>query len=346
MPKLDTHGRVRDQPRGHPREFWYPAMASQRLADKPSAARVLDCELALYRDGDGRARAVLDRCIHRGAQLSLGEVKDGELACRYHGWRYAGDGACVHIPSLVAGKAVPAGMRVRGFPCVEKHGYVYVWMGDGPPRGEPAGAPDFDCFNWAQGVLELECSALALIENNLDWCHPTFAHPYTHGQFFVNQALGFREQTIEARPTPGGLVVFGPLLEGVHEPSEAAVRLGFELPDRVVVDFSNGPQGRSLVVMHIVPTGERTSRQEWMVSTGPATGGEPSLVWTDEPQAIFEQDRVVLESLQRAVDREGHGFERSVEVDAATLMARRIYRAAAQAATVAPPKRRLIKVRS
>ena len=49
------------------------------------------------------------------------------------------------------------------------------------------------------------------------------------------------------------------------------------------------------------------------------------MIWTDEAQPIFEQDRLVLESTQRAFAREGHGFERSVEADAPTLLARRIY---------------------
>jgi phenylpropionate dioxygenase-like ring-hydroxylating dioxygenase large terminal subunit len=294
----------------------------------------------------GRACALQDRCAHRGAQLSLGEVTEGRLACRYHGWRYGGDGRCEHIPSLVAGKAVPRGIGVRSYACAEAAGYVYVWMGEGAPSRPAPITPQFETFDWAQGALDLKCSALAAIENNLDWCHPTFAHPYTHGQFFMNQALGFREQTIEARPTSGGMVVFGPVWEGLAGPDGAPVSLAFELPDRVSIGFSVGPQGQMRIVLHFVPTGPGTCRQEWMANTGPASAAGPQVVWTDEPQPIFEQDRAVLESLQLAVDREGHGFERSVEVDAATLMARRIYAAASGEAGGAAPKRRLIKVRS
>jgi phenylpropionate dioxygenase-like ring-hydroxylating dioxygenase large terminal subunit len=327
-----------------PRAFWYAAIASQRLADKPVAARVLDAELALYRDGGGRARALQDRCAHRGAQLSLGEVTEGRLACRYHGWRYGGDGQCGHIPSLADGKPVPRGIGVRAYACAEADGYVYVWMGEGEPSRPAPVTPQFAGYDWAQGVLELNCAALAAIENNLDWCHPAFAHPYTHPQFFLNQAQGFTEKTIEARPTENGMVVFGPLGDGAAEPGETLVTLGFELPDRIAVSFLT-PQGRMHVLMNIVPTGEATCRQEWMVSTGPAAAA-PQVVWSDEPQPILEQDRAVLESLQRATDREGHGFEHSVEVDAATLVARRIYAAACGAARGATPKRRRIKVRS
>src|SRR5471032_2895231 len=40
-----------------------------------------------------------DLCPHRGAQLSLGAVTGGLLACPYHGWRFDADGQCIHIPS-------------------------------------------------------------------------------------------------------------------------------------------------------------------------------------------------------------------------------------------------------
>jgi phenylpropionate dioxygenase-like ring-hydroxylating dioxygenase large terminal subunit len=56
----------------------------------------------LFRDDAGKPHALLNRCCHRGVQLSLGKVVDGAIACRYHGWRYDGSGRCIHIPSLTA----------------------------------------------------------------------------------------------------------------------------------------------------------------------------------------------------------------------------------------------------
>ena len=79
---------------------------------------------------------------------------------------------------------------MRAFPCTEAGGYVFVWTGEGTPS-EPPEFPDFAKYNWIQGTTPLGCSALAAIENNLDWAHPVFAHPNTHPQYFVNQAIGF-----------------------------------------------------------------------------------------------------------------------------------------------------------
>ncbi|MGI8840725.1 MAG: Rieske 2Fe-2S domain-containing protein [Caulobacteraceae bacterium] len=336
-----------------PRDHWYAAPASQRLAERPVAVQILDWPLALFRDADGRPRALHDRCAHRGAELHLGEVAGGALACRYHGWRYGGDGRCLHIPSLLDGQKIAKGVAVRAFACAEADGYIWVWMGEGPPRGAPAPIGDVARFNWTQGSLTLECAVLATIENNLDWCHPVFTHAFTHGQFFANRAMGFQEQAVEMRRTERGVTVFAPPAAGAAYPipPTALVVLNFELPDRVTVAFNAGPQGPMRIVMHLVPTGAVTCRQEWMASTGPAeAGAAPAVAWTDEPQPIFEQDRLVLESVQRAVAREGHAFERSVEADAPTLLARRVYALACAGRWDADrdrlTERRVIRVRS
>ena len=337
-----------------PRPFWYAAIASQKLNDRPAVARVLDWDLALFRDADGAPHAVHDRCAHRGAQLSLGEVRENRLACRYHGWRYAGDGRCVHIPSLTDGQDIAKGLGVRGFPCAEADGYVWVWMGEGAPSpSRPQGVADYGRFNWTQGSVALNCSALAAIENNLDWCHPVFAHAYTHGQFFANQAMGFREQSIEMRRTDRGLTVFNPPTAEAADPipSDAWTLLAFELPDRVTVSFPAGPRGPMRIVLHMVPTGPGRCRQEWMISTGEGTpGSDRRLDWSDETPVILEQDRIVLESVQRTLDNEGYAFERSVEADAPTLLARRIYALASRDAWASEcqrlPERRIVKLRS
>ena len=81
-----------------------PMVAAALAADDEALAqapyRVLDEWLVVFRDEQGRAVAMQDRCIHRNAQLSLGTVKNGCLTCPYHGWVYDGEGHVVAIPSL------------------------------------------------------------------------------------------------------------------------------------------------------------------------------------------------------------------------------------------------------
>ena len=58
-------------------------------------------------DRQGRPAAVLDRCPHKGASLSAGFLKDGALACGYHGWCFQADGHCQSIPAQHTGEPMP-----------------------------------------------------------------------------------------------------------------------------------------------------------------------------------------------------------------------------------------------
>jgi phenylpropionate dioxygenase-like ring-hydroxylating dioxygenase large terminal subunit len=65
-----------------------------------------------FRGADGPA-VLSGRCCHMGADLSLGCVRNGRLACPLHGWEYASNGSCEHIP---AAAAIPSFARQASFP--------------------------------------------------------------------------------------------------------------------------------------------------------------------------------------------------------------------------------------
>ena len=101
------------------RHYWHPVATSDELGKKPLGACLLDERIVLWRCGE-RVVAFRDLCIHRGSALSLGWVEDGNLACAYHGWTYAPDGACVRIPSLPAERSIPQKARVVVYRAQEK----------------------------------------------------------------------------------------------------------------------------------------------------------------------------------------------------------------------------------
>ena len=70
----------------------------------------------------------------------------------------------------------------------------------------------------------------------------------------------------------------------------------------------------------------------------------PGVKWTDREPEILAQDRRVMESAQRAYAAEGAAFEKSVEADAPTLLARRLIRMAV--AGCWPQDRDQVNVRS
>lgn len=300
-----------------PRNGWYVGCASAQLGDAPFATRIHDLRLVLFRGAEGAPAALLDRCPHRGVALSLGRVQDGMIACAYHGWRYRADGACAHIPSLPAGRDMAEGIAIRHFPCIESQGNIWVWTGDAAPECGPPLVPDFAERTWLQGVVDLACEAMLPIENNLDICHPYFTHPRLHPQWFAIERNGFHDHEY-------GLVTTGTGLEVTAGEGPYRLRLAFELPGRVTVYA--GPAVPMVVLDH-VPTGTGRCRQHWLVSL-PIPDAPHAVRWTDEASEILEQDRRVLESAQLNYAVEGDGFERSVEADAPTLLARRIVRLA------------------
>ncbi len=108
---------------------WYAAASASELdtpGQPPLARTLLEQRLVLFRDGQGRAAALRDRCPHRFAPLSMGRVLDEGIACPYHGLVFGADGACRHAPGQ---DRVPPAARVDAFPVLEAYGLVFVWMG-------------------------------------------------------------------------------------------------------------------------------------------------------------------------------------------------------------------------
>jgi phenylpropionate dioxygenase-like ring-hydroxylating dioxygenase large terminal subunit len=273
------------------RNFWYIACAAPQLGSSPRATRVLDHDLVLFRDNSHKPQALLNRCCHRGTQLSLGKVVDGVIACRYHGWRYDSSGRCVHIPSLTPKGHIPKGTEVPAYRCVEQDGYVWVWMGEpGSNLALPSRNPDFARYRWLQGSIPMQCDAMMGIENNLDWCHPYFTHEWTHGQFFATRFRGFREQSYEMRLTERGLVVFAPVTTSEEEPipEHPIVKLDFELPDKVRLEFWK--PFHLIVLMHFVPTGPGTCRLEWLATRFLPIGSR--IRWSSKEPKIFTFHRI------------------------------------------------------
>ncbi|MEZ4660388.1 MAG: Rieske 2Fe-2S domain-containing protein [Caldilineaceae bacterium] len=78
---------------------WHPVASLAQLREcHIRAVRLLGRELVVWQ-ADAQIQVWDDLCIHRGARLSAGRLHGVHLACPYHGWRYAADGRCVHMPA-------------------------------------------------------------------------------------------------------------------------------------------------------------------------------------------------------------------------------------------------------
>ncbi|KAJ6295325.1 hypothetical protein OIU78_023364 [Salix suchowensis] len=165
-------------------EEWYPLYLTKDVPnDAPLGLNVFDKQLVLYKDGQGELRCHEDRCPHRLAKLSEGQLIDGRLECLYHGWQFEGEGKCVKIPQLPANAKIPQSACVKTYEVKESQGVVWVWMSLKTP-------PNFKKIPWFENfsrpgfqdtstIHELPYDHSILLENLMDPAHIPISHDRT-----------------------------------------------------------------------------------------------------------------------------------------------------------------------
>ncbi len=161
------------------REYWLPAMLSERLPDRdgpPIAIKLLGERLVAFRDTQGRIGLLGEFCPHRRVSLVYGRNEQCGLRCVYHGWKFDVEGRVLDMP---AEPNPPLNsIRQTAYPTREAGGMVWAYMG---PRKEPPPFPDFLFTKLpAKQVIgyhyHQECNYLQGIEADLDIAHPSFLH--------------------------------------------------------------------------------------------------------------------------------------------------------------------------
>lgn len=175
------------------------------VTDQPLARTFLNDEVVLFRDSDGNAAAVEDRCCHRATPLRLGEVTELGIQCGYHGMTFDGTGKCVLIPGQ---DAIPASAAVRAYPIIEKQEIVWIWMGDPELADESKLLVDYpwldDQESWPHlhDMYEIECGYQLLVDNLMDLTHIPFIHRNTIGG---GSQDGQVNATMDVTPTDTGV---------------------------------------------------------------------------------------------------------------------------------------------
>lgn len=163
---------------------WYCAGWSADLTAKPQAIKIIGTELVLYRKSDGSPVAMFGLCPHRFAPLDRGRVDGDQLVCGYHGLRFDENGSCVLNPH--GRGVVPPRARLKTFPIEDRHGALWVWMGN-PALADPDKILAFDFIadqdKWTgfTGYLHIEADYQLVLDNLLDLTHATYLHPNTVG---------------------------------------------------------------------------------------------------------------------------------------------------------------------
>ena len=113
---------------------------SRTWSSGPQRAVLLGEALAVFLTESGEPAVVADRCAHRGASLSMGEV-DGRgdpVPLPRLGVGRAATAPALRIPSLADQSQIPPRARIAAFPAREQWGLVWTVLEE--PLGEPPDA--------------------------------------------------------------------------------------------------------------------------------------------------------------------------------------------------------------
>ena len=111
---------------------WYAVLSSRELGTRPVGKTRFGERLVFWRDQAGAAACAIDRCPHRGAALSLGEVRHGAISCPYHGFEFTREGACSRVPAEGPDWPIPEHFRVATRTVREAQDLVWMWHGPPP----------------------------------------------------------------------------------------------------------------------------------------------------------------------------------------------------------------------
>lgn len=297
-------------------DLWVPLCLGRDLvADKPNAVTIAGERIVLFRDAEGRARALIDRCPHRGVALSLGRVAGGEIACPFHGWRFDGDGQCLHVPWNPDARR--GQLSATALPLRECGGLLWLFTGR-EAGGEPC-VPDALLLPGTRITaqdFEWQVHWTRVMENMLDTPHLPFVHARTIGK-------PLRGRTAEKMEMTWHETGFGAEITAHRSGEAPRSSLRYHFPN--IMELAIDPGGRIMRLLAVCSPAEAgATRLTIYTIRNFARLRLFDPLFARANRKIAEEDRAILESsLPPEVPPAGE--EHSVASDAPTLAFRKIW---------------------
>ena len=199
------------------RRYWIPFLLSDEVAEAgcpPVRVKLLSEPLIAFRDSNGDLGLIEEFCAHRRVSLWFGRNEEGGLRCPYHGWKFDVHGNCLEIPSEPEDSVIKQEARLTAYPCVERGGIVWAYMGPAEEQPPPP------AFEWATVPADQsyhtkrlqESNYLQALEGGIDSSHVGFLHtgelrsdPLHHGSKGSDYHLSDRKPRFEVKESVGGL---------------------------------------------------------------------------------------------------------------------------------------------
>lgn len=314
----------------HP-DFWYPlARANSVKRGRTLAVSFAGDPIVLVRCADGGVFALEDRCAHRQVPLSAGVVCGKALKCGYHGWTYDAGGRCINVPYLSADRERPNG--VRGYPCREAYGLIFVFPGD-PAKAPTVPFPDVPAavdpeYKTRYLSRRINCHYSFLHENLMDMNHQ-FLHRSLMGGIhptLLNSARGsdcmeavYKFDRISGGQSLGEKFMLGARAKGVNKREHDTMMIRTQYPYQTL-NFCRADKDKPALDLWLAYT-PVDREQKVTHSFGlmniqrPRIPGLINLAWpfiVFFTNGIFSQDQWIMEEEQKAHDAQGADWNQEV----------------------------------
>ena len=143
--------------------------------------RIVGEDIVIFKTKNGVVSALEDRCCHRNVKLSLGYVSNENIKCGYHGWEFATDGKCVHIPVLGDEKQIYKNACIKAYPFQKKHKAYWIFIGE-KEEMERAQIPDLwelDSYPFVYNSHVFDADIKLVAESLFDAQHINHVHRKT-----------------------------------------------------------------------------------------------------------------------------------------------------------------------
>jgi phenylpropionate dioxygenase-like ring-hydroxylating dioxygenase large terminal subunit len=303
------------------RNAWYVAAWDSEVDAAPLARTICGTPMMFYRKLDRSVVAMRDACPHRLLPLSMGLREGDSIRCKYHGLKLGPDGVAQEMP--MKSEAVNRRVCADTYAVVERHRFVWVWIGDND-RADPALIPDLwpcsrDGWTFDGGYYPVACDYRLMIDNLMDLTHETYVHSSSIGQVEILEA------PIETHVADGHVFVTR-WMEGVDAPPfwRGALKKDgpvdrwqicqFMLPASVMIDVGVAPveagatlaehdQGvRGMVIDFMTPESETSHHYFWgMARNFDIEDAGFTARFKAQQGGVFAEDKEILEAQQSAI---------------------------------------------
>jgi len=285
--------------------------------------RIVGEPVVISRDRDGVLHANYNMCLHRGVEVAEGNGNTRAFKCPYHGWTYNLQGQLTGAAGMKESNNFDAAKcRLRPIRFDTWRGNMFICFDpDARPLDDFIAEFETDfgflqmenCRLGFKLTIDLECNWKFAFENLMDFYHVPVLHAKSFGSRvkWDNRDVTLKEnggvtiRYVTSPSTPGGVPLLGKMPWLEHEDVSLG-RAGFMHPNFALfarIDYA-GPMivwpvtenSCQVVIYRLFPV-ELFSRPDIE---------EKLKVYHDFQITVLEEDRTMIESMQRAMSSKNY----------------------------------------